>query len=68
MRVRIAHLIACTSAGRVICCRMYRFGDRQFDQTTGELTFGENRERLTPQTARVLELLLEHAGAIVPLA
>jgi DNA-binding winged helix-turn-helix (wHTH) protein/TolB-like protein len=66
MRVRIAHLIACTSAGRVICCRMYRFGDRQFDQTTGELTFGENRERLTPQTARVLELLLEHAGAIVP--
>ena len=44
---------------------MLRFGDFTFDPSTGELRRGEVIERLGPQTARVLQLLLERPGEVI---
>ena len=44
----------------------YRFGDYRLDDATGELTGPEGSRRLEPQPARVLALLLQSAGELVP--
>ncbi|HEY9228025.1 MAG TPA: winged helix-turn-helix domain-containing protein [Gemmatimonadaceae bacterium] len=44
---------------------MIRFGDFSFDPATGELTRGGKTERLAPQTAQVLRLLIEQSGHVV---
>ena len=45
---------------------MIRFGSFSFDPATGELTRGGMTERLAPQTAHVLRLLVERSGQVVP--
>jgi DNA-binding winged helix-turn-helix (wHTH) protein/TolB-like protein len=42
-----------------------RFGEFEFDQVSGELRHGGGQVRLEPQPARVLAVLLEHAGDVV---
>ena len=44
---------------------MIRFGDFSFEPATGELTRGTSVERLAPQTALVLRLLLERPGEVI---
>jgi DNA-binding winged helix-turn-helix (wHTH) protein/TolB-like protein len=41
------------------------FGDFEFDAASGELRRGGENVRLEPQPARVLAVLLEHAGEVV---
>jgi TolB-like protein/DNA-binding winged helix-turn-helix (wHTH) protein len=49
----------------VVSVTRVRFGQFEFDSTTGELTRGGTPVRLQPQPARVLALLVERSGAIV---
>jgi DNA-binding winged helix-turn-helix (wHTH) protein len=42
-----------------------RFGEFEFDRVSGELRRGTAQVRLEPQPARVLAVLLEHAGNVV---
>jgi DNA-binding winged helix-turn-helix (wHTH) protein/TolB-like protein len=42
-----------------------RFGEFEFDRVSGELRRGRAQVRLEPQPARVLAVLLEHAGDVV---
>jgi DNA-binding winged helix-turn-helix (wHTH) protein/TolB-like protein len=42
-----------------------RFGEFEFDRVSGELRRGGAQVRLEPQPARVLAVLLEHAGNVV---
>ena len=44
---------------------MLCFGDFSFDPATGELTRGTVVERLAPQTAQVLRLLIERPGEVI---
>lgn len=44
---------------------MIRFGDFSFEPATGELTRGTAVERLAPQAAQVLRLLLERPGEVI---
>jgi DNA-binding winged helix-turn-helix (wHTH) protein/TolB-like protein len=45
---------------------VYRFGLFAFAPQSGELSQGSRRVRLEPQPAKLLELLLEQAGELVP--
>jgi len=44
---------------------VYAFGDFRFDSATGELTRGDAVERLAPQTALVLRVLVERSGEVI---
>jgi DNA-binding winged helix-turn-helix (wHTH) protein/TolB-like protein len=44
---------------------MFAFGPFTFDPSSGELRRSDDVVRLTPQSAQVLQLLLEHAGQVV---
>lgn len=45
--------------------QVVRFEDVEFNASAGELRRGEATTRLEPQPARVLEVLVEHAGEVV---
>ena len=48
-----------------IARRKYAFGEFVFDPRSGELLDGQKTALLRPQVAKLLALLLEHAGNIV---
>ncbi len=65
-RVSWSCLVSSNPGGEVVVVLTYRFADWTFEPASGDLTHpDEGAARLQPQPARLLELLLEHDGAVV---